>query len=508
MNKATFLLPLILLAGTFCYAQNSGTSISTAQLIIRDTGGPVINCNIYGQFAEHLGRCVYDGLFKDNKIRMDVVEALQKIHIPLLRWPGGCFADNYHWKDGVGPLKSRAKTINIMWGMVSEDNSFGTDEFLKLCSLIGCEPYLAGNVGTGTPEELESWIEYCNYAGTSDMSLLRAANGHPSSYHVKYWGIGNESWGCGGRMTPETYTAKYRTFANYCREYPGSPIMRIASGAGDDDYNWTETLMSHVSPRWLQGIGVHYYSEAGGRTADFATSFGEAQYFSSLKSALRMDQIIKGHEAIMDRYDPGKKVALIVDEWGMVVGDENSASYFYQQNSLRDALSAASTLNIFNNHADRVRMANLAQIANVLQSLVLTQGDKLVLTPTYYVFDLYQGHQNARSLTVEVSSPNYVYGEQHLTAVNASASRDSTGIVHITLVNLDPARGISVRASLAGIKFQRVTGQVLTAGKFNDINDFDHPPVVRPSNFNGATKQGDDLLIEMPSKSIVLLALQ
>jgi alpha-N-arabinofuranosidase len=515
------------------------------RLLTIDTAGPIINRNIYGQFAEHLGLCVYDGLFRNGQIRMDVVEALKKINVPLLRWPGGCFADNYHWKDGVGPLKDRAKTVNIMWGNVPEDNSFGTDEFLQLCHLIGCEPYLAGNMGTGSPEELESWIEYCNYKGTSDMAALRATIGHPDSYHVKYWGIGNESWGCGGRMTPETYTTKYKTFANYCRDYPGAPIMRIASGAENDDYNWTEYLLSHISPRWLQGVGVHYYTSAGGRTgangsaitsgreAVDATDFAEDQYFHSLKNALRMDEIINGHAAIMDRFDPAKKIALIIDEWGIVVGDENSASYFYQQNSLRDALAAAATLNIFNNHCDRVRMANLAQIANVLQSLVLTSGDSLLLTPTYWVFDLFKVHQNAHSLVVKFDSPDYTYPatspdhssnhdanpatdpktstdpnrEQHIPAVNCSASRDSTGAIHISLVNLDPTKTITIRTATGNLISKTVTGQILTSSHFTDINTFSQPDKVKPAPFTGAKKQAGELVVTLPPKSVVLLEL-
>jgi alpha-L-arabinofuranosidase len=492
----------------FLLCAGAGSAQTGMTLLLTDTSGPVINRNIYGQFAEHLGRCVYDGLFRDGKIRMDVVEALRKIKVPLLRWPGGCFADNYHWRDGVGPVKDRTKTVNIMWGMTPEDNSFGTDEFLELCRLIGCDPYLAGNMGTGSPEDLESWIEYCNFSGPSDLASLRRANGHPEPYHVKYWGIGNESWGCGGRMMPETYTAKYKTFANYCREYPGSPIMRIASGAENDDYNWTEYLLSHISARWMQGIGVHYYTDAGGRTEADATAFKEGKYFSSLKNALRLDEIINGHAAIMDRFDPGKKIALIIDEWGIVVGDENSPSYFYQQNSLRDALIAASTLNIFNNHADRVRMANLAQIANVLQSLVLTSGDSLLLTPTYWVFDLYKMHQDAHSLIVKFNSPDYILNGTRIPAINVSASRDTLGAVHISLVNLDPAKAIRVQTTVENLISKTVTGQVLTSERFTDINTFSRPEKVKPAIFAGAKKQGGELVVTLPPKSVVVLELK
>jgi alpha-N-arabinofuranosidase len=471
--------------------------------------GEVINRNIYGQFAEHLGRCIYDGFYRNGQIRMDIVEALKRIRIPLLRWPGGCFADNYHWRDGIGPLSKRAKTINIIWGMVPEDNSFGTEEFLQLCQLIGCQPYMAGNMGTGTPEELESWVEYCNFQGISDLSALRSASGHPDPYHVKYWGIGNESWGCGGRMTPETYVARYRTFANYVREYPGSPVARIASGAQDDEYNWTDYLMSHISFRWMQGIGVHYYTDAGGRTEDFATAFGNAQYFSSLKSALRMERIIDGHASIMDRYDPGKKVALIIDEWGMVVGDENSRSYFYQQNSLRDALTAASTLNIFNNHCDRVKMANLAQTVNVLQSLVLTSGDSMVLTPTYYVFDLFKAHQDAKWLPLQLSRiPYYKEGADSIPAINGSASLDSNGMIHVSLVNLDPERNLPIQLGLGERKLSTIRGQVLTSRLYTDINTFSKPGGVANKVFSDFKLQKGGVSVNLPAKSVVVLELR
>jgi alpha-N-arabinofuranosidase len=494
------------LLGAFLIGVTPGALGQETIVEIGQPTGEVINRNIYGQFAEHLGRCIYDGFYRNDKIRMDIVEALKRIRIPLLRWPGGCYADNYHWRDGIGPISKRAKTINIMWGMVPEDNSFGTGEFLQLCQLIGCEPYMAGNMGTGSPEELESWVEYCNFLGPSDLSNLRSVNDHPAPFHVKYWGIGNESWGCGGRMTPETYVARYRTFANYVREYPGSPVARIASGAQDDDYNWTEYLMSHISFRWLQGIGVHYYTDAGGRTENFATAFGRPQYFSSLKSALRMEQIIAGHASIMDRYDPGKKVALIIDEWGVVVGDENSQSYFYQQNSLRDAIAAASTLNIFNNHCDRVKMANLAQAVNVLQSLVLTSGDSMVLTPTYYVFNLYKVHQDAKWLPLQISwIPYYKQGSDSIAAVNASASLDSNGVIHVSVVNLDPDRNLPIRVDFGNRRLSTIHGQVLTSDQCTDVNTFSNPEKVISRTFSNFKREMGAIEISMPAKSVVML---
>jgi alpha-N-arabinofuranosidase len=500
MKKILFISTAIFCKTAFC--QEATIEIDSASKII-------INKNIYGHFAEHLGRCIYDGFYRNGKIRMDIVEAMRKIHLPLLRWPGGCFADNYHWRDGVGPKAKRPGKVNIMWGMLPEDNSFGTTEFLELCSLIGCEPYMAGNVGTGSPEELESWEEYCNYSGESELAALRKTNGHPEPYHVRYWGIGNESWGCGGRMTPETYAQKFKTFANYLKEYPGSPISRIASGAENDDYNWTEYMMSHISPRWMQGIGVHYYTSIDDtRGPSAATDFGEKQYFNSLRNALIIDEIVSKHSAIMDKYDPQKKIALIVDEWGIVTSKEDAPDFFYQQNSLRDALMAALTLNIFDNHCERVRMANLAQTVNVLQSLVLTRGDSMVLTPTYYVFDLYKVHQNAKWIPIKVQSPNYDFNYQTIPAINASASIDSNGAMHISLVNLDLTHEIPITIHLNEWIASKISGQILTSDKFNDVNTFIEPYKVIIRSFSDFRKDGKILTVNMPSKSVVVLEIK
>jgi alpha-N-arabinofuranosidase len=499
MNK---LLPLLTLFWLLlAKAQGQEASLQMGQ-----STGQIISKYIYGEFAEHLGRCIYDGFYRNGRIRMDIVEAMRKIKIPLLRWPGGCFADDYHWRDGVGPLDKRARNVNATWGMVPEDNSFGTDEFLHLCSLIGCEPYIAGNVGSGTPDELESWIEYCNFDGISDNADLRAHNGHKGPYYVRFWGIGNESWGCGGRMTPETYAAKYRTFANYTRSYPGSPIMRIVSGAEDDDYNWTEYMMGHISKRFMQGIGVHYYASAVGS----GTAFSEAEYFKGLQSALRMEEIVSKHSAIMDKYDPEKKVWLIIDEWGIALNDDWKAdqSLMYQQNSLRDALIAATTLNIFNNHCDRIRMANLAQTVNVLQALVLTSGDSMLLTPTYYVFDLYKAHQDAKWLPVPLTSnPYYVNKGDSIPAINASASEDSNKVIHVSLVNLDPNRHITVSMKINGNRYSTVSGKVLTSEQYTNVNTFSAPGKIAIQAFSDYQKENGTLRVNMPPKAVVLLEL-
>src|SRR6478735_3278251 len=473
---------------------------------------------IYGHFAEHLGRCIYGGFYvtdsinvpKQGRIRMDVVNALKEINIPLLRWPGGCFADEYHWNDGIGPKDKRPQRVNTSWGMITEDNSFGTDEFLQLCGLLNCEPYIAGNVGTGTPQEMANWIEYLNYDGKSTLADLRRTNGHPAPYKVAFWGVGNESWGCGGDMTPEYYSDLYKRYAAFCENYPGAPLKKIMSGANADDYNWTDVCMKNVKPWQLWGISMHYYTIVNNwQHKGSATDFGEDEYFKGLKSCLNIENLINRHSAIMDKYDPDKKVALAVDEWGIWTDPEpgTNGSFLYQQNSLRDALIAATSLNIFNKHCDRIKMANLAQAVNVLQSLILTDKDKMLLTPTYYVFDLFKYHQDATLLPMNFYSPDYSFNGESIPAINASASKDSNGVVHITLVNLDPKNKISLSTSLPS-NYNTVSGEILTSQKFNDINTFDQPAKVKTAAFSNYKKTNNNLDINMPPMSVVLITLK
>jgi alpha-N-arabinofuranosidase len=499
------LLAALLVVCTFLHAQQN-VSIS-----ISDTSGPQVSRNIYGHFSEDLGRCIYDGFWTGDHIRMDIVEALKKIKVPVLRWPGGCYADQYHWRDAIGPRDQRKATVNTTWGMVTEDNSFGTHEFLELCGLLGCEPYIAGNVGTGTPEEMSNWLEYLNYDGKSTLANLRRQNGRDKPWKVSFWGVGNESWGCGGSMTPEYYAMQYRRYAEFCKSYPGAPLKLIASGANSDDYNWTEALMKNITLGNTWGVSVHYYTLAAGwPPSGSATQFGEDNYFKTMKNCLKMEEIVNKHAAIMDKYDPKKKVGLVVDEWGIWTEHEpgTNPAFLYQQNSLRDALIAGTTLNIFNNHTDRVKMAALAQTVNVLQALILTEKDKMLLTPTYHVFDLYKVHQDAHSLVLKLNSPDYVYGGEKIPAVNASASRDSLGSVHISLVNIDPSKKVTVRIGLQGLPSKNVQGQLLTSGKYTDINTFSQPDKVHLTTFSGAKKDGSDLVVEMPAKSIVVLELK
>ena len=500
-------------------AASSLLAQQSVQITISDTSHEKISKYIYGHFAEHLGRCIYDGFWVDeslhvpkkDRIRLDVVEALKKINIPDLRWPGGCFADQYHWSDGIGERSKRPQRVNTTWGMVTEDNSFGTDEFLKLCKLLGCEPYIAGNVGTGTPQEMENWIEYLNFNGKSTLTDMRRKNGHDAPYNVSLWGVGNESWGCGGDMTPEFYSNQFKRYASFCKDYPGTSLKKIASGANSDDYNWTDVCMKNI-PAWdMWGISMHYYTVVNGwEHKGSATSFDESEYFNGLKNCLHIEELINKHGAIMDKYDPQKKVALAVDEWGIWTDVEpgTNPAFLYQQNSLRDALIAASTLNIFNNHCDRVRMANLAQTVNVLQSLILTNKEKMLLTPTYYVFDLFKLHQGATLLPLQFTSPQYTFESENIAAINASASKESSGAIHITLVNLDTKKKITVSAVLPKTLFKETEGEILTSQRFNDINTFEQPGKVKPAKFSEYKNNGKTLSVNLPPMSVVLITLK
>jgi len=492
----------------------------TAQLLVhKDATKPKISKHIYGHFAEHLGRCIYDGFWvsdtasiqKKDRIRLDVVEALKKIKVPNLRWPGGCFADEYHWRDGIGPRNERPKMVNTNWGNVTEDNSFGTHEFLELCSLLECEPYISGNVGSGTVEEMSKWVEYLNFDGLSPLSSLRKQNGREKPWNVSFFGIGNESWGCGGNMTAEFYSDQFKRYSTYARNYPNAKLKRIATGPNSGDYNWTEVLMRNVGNR-MWGLSLHYYTIPTGSWSakGSATVFNEKEYFATMKQTLKMEELVTRHSTIMDKYDPDKKVALVVDEWGIWTDVEKNTNpaFLYQQNSLRDALIAGINLNIFNNHADRVKAANLAQVVNVLQSVILTKGNDMLLTPTYHVFDMYKVHQESKLLHTNIASPDYVVDNQKIPAVSVSASQDSSGAIHISLVNIDANNAITIKTSLPNIAFKTIQAQILTAPKFTDVNSFENKNVVVPTAFNGVKKEGNELVITLPKLSVVMVELK
>ena len=484
-----------------------------------ERGTQQISKHIYGQFAEHLGSCVYGGLWvgPDSDIpntrgyRTDVLEALKRLSIPNLRWPGGCFADEYHWMDGIGPRESRPKMVNNNWGGTVEDNSFGTHEFLDLCELLGCEPYVSGNVGSGTVEEMAKWVEYMTSDGDSPMANLRRKNGREKAWKVRFFGVGNESWGCGGSMRPEYYADLYRRYSTYCRNYDGNRLFKIASGASDYDYNWTETLMRQVGGR-MDGISLHYYTVAGwDGSKGSATQFSDEDYYWTLGKCLEIEQVLQRHIAIMDKYDPQKKIGLMVDEWGTWWDVETGTNpgHLFQQNTMRDAFVAALTLNVFHKYADRVRMTNIAQVVNVLQSMILTRGKQMVLTPTYYVFEMYKPHQDATYLPLDlICDKEPARGDRVVPVVSASASRDSQGKIHISLANIDLKQDGQILIDLRGERAKGVSGSILTAGSVDAHNTFEHPDRVKPAPFKGARVEDGKLRVELPPMSIVTLEVE
>lgn len=489
------------------------------QIILNaDVSRGKINKNIYGHFSEHLGRCIYGGIWvgedspipNTQGIRNDVIEALRELQVPVLRWPGGCFADEYHWKDGVGPREKRPRMVNTHWGGVVENNHFGTHEFFTFCELIGAEPYINGNVGSGTVQEMQEWVEYMTFDGESPMANWRRENGRNEPWKLTYFGIGNENWGCGGNMRAEYYADVYRRYATYVRNFGGNRIYKIACGPGGGDYHWTEVLMREAG-RFMHGLSLHHYTvPRNWAQKGSATQFDEAEWFITLKKTMEMDELITRHKQIMDRYDPQKRVGLIVDEWGTWYDVEpgTNPGFLYQQNTLRDALVAGINFHIFHKHCDRVQMANIAQMVNVLQAVIHTDGDKMFKTPTYHVFNMYKVHQDAEALDLICNSEMYKCGEDEIPQVTASASRNAAGVVHISLCNLDPNHNANVTCDLRGMTAHKVTGQVLTAEAINAHNTFDEPNAVHPTTFEQARLDGNKLEINLPAKSVVVLALE
>ncbi|HKB43236.1 MAG TPA: alpha-L-arabinofuranosidase C-terminal domain-containing protein, partial [Chitinophagaceae bacterium] len=428
------------------------------------------------------------------------------------RWPGGCFADTYHWKDGIGPKDKRPSMLNVWWGNVKENNSFGTNEFLNMCEMLNAEPYLSGNVGSGTAQELSDWVKYTTHVnGSSPMTDLRQQNGRPNPWHVKYWGIGNEAWGCGGNMKPEYYANVYRQYVTFMTSWNNNDrIFRIASGASDADYNWTEVMMRDIPLNMLDAVGVHHYSVIDWNKKGSATNFSEEEYFTTMQRAMQMEELVSGHAAIMDKYDQRKKVAMAVDEWGgwYDVEPGTNGAFLFQQNTMRDAMIAGTTLNTFNNHCDRVRMANLAQCINVLQAVILTNEEKLVLTPTYHVMEMYNVHQDALMLPLTVSSNDYKMGKEKLKAISASASRDKNGITHISLVNVDANNAQDVSIEISGANYKSVAGRILTSDKIQNYNSFDNPDKIKPASFTGASLSGSAITLKIPAFSVIVLELK
>jgi len=493
-----------------------------------DIEGPQISRHVYGHFAEHLGRCIYGGFYvgEDSDIpnvrglRLDVVEALRALDIPNLRWPGGCFADEYHWMDGIGPKEDRAVMINTHWGGVEEDNSFGTHEFMDLCELLETEPYIAGNVGSGTVREMSEWIEYLTRDGDSPMVRLRKANGREEPWKVKYWGLGNEPWGCGGNMNAEQYALEARKFATYCRDYGDNKLYRIAAGAADADYEWTKKLMEQlghlgcqrVERKLYQAVSLHYYTIGGtwDKKGD-AKEFSTDEYYTTMLKALHTDELLTGHSNVMDLYDPTKEIGIVMDEWGTWwdVEPGTNPGFLYQQNTMRDALVASLHFDIFHKHADRLIMANIAQTVNVLQAMILTDPDSgaLVLTPTYHVFQMNKGHQDAASLRVDAPAgvPTREVDGKELPTVSVSASRKD-GRLLVSLSNLDAEAGQDVEIDLRGGGLGEFEALILTADSLQSHNPPEAPEAVAPRSHEGVKLEGSKLRVHLPAHSFVTVS--
>ena len=481
-------------------------------IVTTDADAGHISRHIYGHFAEHLGRCIYDGFWvgEDSPIpnvrgiRSDIVKALKGIHIPNLRWPGGCFADDYHWMDGIGPRDQRATLVNHHWGHVVEDNAFGTHEFMDLCHQLDTEPYICGNVGSGSVREMQQWVEYLT-SPEGPMASLRAENGRQEPWKVRMWGVGNENWACGGYMRPEYYADLFRNHVTYLRNLGDNRLYKVACGPYGEDLHWTEVLMRETQPRKLMhAMGMHFYCGSG-REKQLAVDGSEDDWYFLLNTANRMDALLEAQIAVMDRYDPDDRVGMLVDEWGTwhEVETDTNPGFLYQQNTIRDALAASLTLDIFNRHCRRVHGANIAQTVNVLQAMILTEQEKMLLTPTYHVFEMYVPHHDATCLPCYVEAGTLGEGDTQVPAISASASRADDGSVHVTMTNLSVTESIDVAVALHGVQGNDCTARILTGDALNSHNTFDAPDTVRPVDFDGVRLHGSTADVAMPPRSIV-----
>jgi alpha-L-arabinofuranosidase len=500
---------------------------STVMTIHADRPGPIINKNVYGQFSEHLGSGIYGGIYvgKNSPIpntdgfRNDVIAALKELHVPIVRWPGGCFADEYHWRDGIGPQAERAVRVNHNWGGVPEDNSFGTHEYFEFLDLIGADAYVNANIGTGSPEEAAQWLEYMTSDQDTTLTRLRKANGRDKPWKVSIYAMGNETWGCGGNMTAQYYTDQFKQYATFMRTKPEVRPEILASGDHDNTTDFTTTLMNSVR-EGMDAISFHYYTILGPRweDKDTATGFSETGWINMMANTLKMDGFIRKHVAIMnaaekkhpDVFRGHKKIGLYVDEWGAWYKPKpgSNPGFLVQQNTIRDAVLAAANFNIFHKYADRVRMTAIAQTVNVLQAMIMTDGPKMLKTPTYWVYDMYRPFQEATSLPINLKTATYKYGKFAVPQVSASAAKAKDGSIVIGLANLDPDKPAKISATIAGAQPGRIWGEVLTGDTMDAHNTFDHPNVVHPASFDGAKLTGDKLEVTLPPKSVVVLSLR
>ena len=508
-------------------ADSTAAPPSVAISVDESKSGPKIDRNVFGQFAEHLGHGIYEGIWvgpdspipNTRGIRNDVVAALKALKVPNVRWPGGCFADEYHWRTGVG---RRSVTLNPNWGGVTEPNTFGTHEFMDFLDQIGSRAYLSINVGSGTAKEAADWLEYMTADQPTTLAQERAANGRAAAWEVPYLGIGNESWDCGGNMTPEYYLSQLRIYSRFVRNYnpaqqpQAKRMLKIAVGPGGDGprwNEWTDTIMKawqgHSWSWDIDGLSMHSYTVVKWPPSYKSAGFDETEYGEILKSTLEMNRIIDTNAAIMDRYDPERKIGLVVDEWGAWYAPlpGSNPGFLVQQNSLRDAVLAALNLNIFARHADRVRGANIAQMVNVLQAMILTDKEKMVLTPTYHVFKMYVPFQDATVVPIAFDAGSYTHGPVTLPRVDAIAAKDTSGRLWLAVTNLDPNRPLTLEASLPGVTPRSAAGQTLTAPRVDSINTFDAPDMVAPKPIT-AKVRGSMLALTVAPKSVTVISVE
>jgi alpha-N-arabinofuranosidase len=479
--------------------------------------GAVINKDVYAQFAEPLGTGIYEGMWvgPESKIpntrgwRNDVIGALKDLHVPLVRWPGGCFADEYHWREGIGPRNKRPVKVNTNWGGVPENNAVGTHEFFDLVDQLGADAYVNGNLGTGSPQEMAEWVEYLTSEGKSTLAQLRAANGHPAPFKVAYFAIGNEAWGCGGNMRPEYYADLYKHWHTFLKVPQNARPIWLASGGQSEETKWTDVLSRELKGQ-TTAISHHYYTLPTGdwKVKGAATGFPESEWFSTMAQTIRMDGFIRNNVAVLDKNDPEKKIAFDVDEWGTWYDVEKGTNpgFLFQRNTIRDAVVAAVNFNIFHAHADRVRMTAIAQMVNVLQAMIITDKDKMLLTPTYWTYKMYVPFQNATSLPVKLdNNTTYAMNGKGVPGISASAARAKDGKTYVALVNTNPREAADVVLNVAGQNIGAVRGQILTADAMDAHNTFEQKDAVKPAPFS-AQAAGGKLTIKVPAKSVIVVA--
>jgi alpha-N-arabinofuranosidase len=509
-----------LLAATIALFATSAQAETLELTVQADQPGDTISRYLYGQFAEHLGRGIYEGIWvgKDSDIpntngfRDDVIAALKELKIPVIRWPGGCFADEYNWRDGIGPREERPVRINTHWGWVDETNAFGTHEFFELVEMLDSEAYVAGNIGSATPREMAQWLEYITADGNTELAKLRRANGREEPWDVQFWGVGNETWGCGGHMTPAYYTDLYKRYATFLKAPEGKRPKRVASGGSDDNTEWTEALSSGAPSWMMNGISHHYYTLPTGNwpKKGNSTGFPEQEWISTLHNTMKVDGHLALNAAVLDEHDPDGNIGIYLDEWGTWYDPEegHEPGFLFQYNTLRDAVVAALNFNIFHRHTKRLHMANIAQTVNVLQAVVLTEGEKMVRTPTYHAFKMYQPFQDATFIPINLGDvPDYTLGDITVPAVSASAARTAEGQLVLALVNLNPADTMTIEAGLDGFEAESASGRTLTADAMDAQNTFDEPELVEPSSIEVELYEGM-LKLELPAKSVTVIEIR